>query len=457
MALAPLSDAPISDEIDRVKAELDRLHAEAETRLDRLEDSKGGVTRADLDAFRAWCEDTIDPLSERLRELRDCLDARNRQYEVAMTLAGKDTPAAPVSTYVTSEPGPYRPDTEHSFFSDMWLAESRGDPDARDRLERHRQIETRDLTTGITTSLVPPAYLADQYAELARASRPFANVVQRFPMPDRGQTLEVPKVATGTSVASQATENTAVSETDMTANTISVPVCTLAGQQDVSRQLLERGDPSVDRIIFGDLAAAHGALVESQVLNGAGTSGTMLGVLNTGGIISVTYTDANPTAVECWPKIADAVQQVASQRFLPPDTIVMHPRRWAWFLNALDTTNRPLVTPSTAGPSANMGVAAGFDGANAGTLLGLSVVVSASMPTNLGGGTNEDRIVVCRAEDSYLWENNGGQPVQLTFDQPLAGQLTVKLVSYAYCAFTAARQPASIAVISGTGLATPTW
>lgn len=96
---------------------------------------------------------------------------------------------------------------------------------------------------------------------------------------------------------------------------------------------------------------------------------------------------------------------MATNRFLAPSHIVMHPRRWAWFLSALDTTSRPLVVPNgnsgfnavaTAKPDAAQGVVGG--------LMGLDVVADPSIPTNLGGGT-EDTIIVLRAEDVWLFES----------------------------------------------------
>ena len=47
--------------------------------------------------------------------------------------------------------------------------------------------------------------------------------------------------------------------------------------------------------------------------------------------------------------IAEAVQQIYATRFLPPDAIVMHPRRWGYLLSLLETTNRPLFLPSANG------------------------------------------------------------------------------------------------------------
>lgn len=46
-----------------------------------------------------------------------------------------------------------------------------------------------------------------------------------------------------------------------------------------------------------------------------------------------------------------------------------------------------------------------------GQLLGLPVITDANFPTNLGGGTNEDEILVLASHECILWEQPGS-PLQ---------------------------------------------
>lgn len=141
---------------------------------------------------------------------------------------------------------------------------------------------------------------------------------------------------------------------------------------------------------------------------------------------------------------------------MPANLIVMHPRRWAFLLASVDGQSRPLVTPN-AGNGLNTYGNGGNTGAGiVGQLMGIDVLVDANVPTNLGSGTNEDRIIVCYAPDLCLWEQTGS-PMQLRFEQTLGGQLTIKIVAFGYSAFTAGKYPAGISVISGTGLVTPSF
>ena len=375
------------------------------------------------------------------------------------------TSAAPGSNppwQVRTEASTYRPDAEVSYFADVVRSSLLGDMGAADRLARHFRengVEvSRDIGTTAAGAFVPPTYLGSQWAELARPGRPTADIVTRLPLPERANSVLIPRVTTGTAAAAQATENSAVQETNLDETTLTVPVRTYAGQQDVSRQLLDRSDPAMDQVIYADLAADYATKLNSGILISDGTSGTHLGITATSGIGAVTYTDGSPTVPEIWPKLANAVQTVAGARYQGATVIVMHPRRWGWFLAALDSSSRPYLAPTgLEGPTNSLGVGAtvGY-GEVVGHLQGLPVVTDASIPTTLGGGT-EDIIIVMRAEDCFLWEEGDGSPRLLQVDGDGAGSLTVKLVVYGYSAFTAGRQPSAVCTVGGTGLAAPSW
>jgi HK97 family phage major capsid protein len=245
-----------------------------------------------------------------------------------------------------------------------------------------------------------------------------------------------------------------VQETDLTDNALTFAVRTIAGQQDIALQLLEQSPINFDELVFRDLIADFNTKLDVQVLNGAGTSGTMKGIFNATGATSVVYTDATPTVGELYSKLAGAIQSVQTARFMDPTVWVMHPRRWAWFLAAVDTAGRPLVVPNQQGPMNAIGTQdtpPGFQRI-VGTLMGIPVVTDASIPTNFG--TNEDRILLLRADDMVLYES----PVRTrVLPEVLSGNLTVRLQVYGYAAFTAERFPAGIGIVSGSGLILPTF
>src|SRR5690606_28626493 len=150
-----------------------------------------------------------------------------------------------------------------------------------------------------------------------------------------------------TAVASQSDQNDSLTEVDFDETTLTIPVRTIGGQQDVSRQAIERGY-RIDEIIYADLAGAYAAELDKQVIAGAGTNGTHTGIMNSGAR-SVTAEGADVSSV--LRRLGKAIADVNGNRFLPPAVIVMHPRRWGFFTTAVDSSGRPLVVPRAGGPS----------------------------------------------------------------------------------------------------------
>jgi HK97 family phage major capsid protein len=209
----------------------------------------------------------------------------------------------------------------------------------------------------------------------------------------------------------------------------------------------------MDQLIYGQLAADYERQLGTQVWNGSGASGQVLGILGTGSIGAVTYTDASPTVPETYLPLAQAVNAVHTTSFIPATAIFMHPRRWNWMTSALDASNRPLVVPVAGGPYMAIGTTTDVRAQGpVGTILGLPVYIDATIPTNLGGGTNEDRIVVGDFSQSYLME---GAVRTRVLPDVLSANLTVRFQLYRYVAFTAGARPTAVAAISGTGLVAP--
>lgn len=407
---------------------------------------------------RAFTDEETATFEERIADIKG-YDARIAELESALELrAANDAAAAKLGAahMEIKEPELYRRSGgEHSFFIDQALANLRGDTDARERLARHsdRVRESRAVTTSTgADAFVPPLWMIDDYAKLARPGRVVANQVSGLELPMGTDSLNLPKVATGTTVASQSTQNSAVSNTDLTSTSVTAPVVTIAGQQVVSLQSLEMSPikGGFDAVIFADLAAAFAAELERQVVVGAGTGNELKGILTVTNTNSVTYTSTAPTAAGVYGAVANAIGQVHQNRYLPATHIFMTPRRWAWLSAQSDANGRPLVVPNAAGPfnalTGDVTVAAlGY----VGSMHGLPVYVSAQIPTNLGTGTNEDRIIVARASDAWLWEQGLRADA---FQQPNAANLSVLLRVYSYAAFTAERYNTAFTVIGGSGL-----
>jgi HK97 family phage major capsid protein len=356
----------------------------------------------------------------------------------------------------------YTPEGRNSYIKDLIARTMPGrvptDGGEAERLARHA-LEVRvnpNTTDGTGGEFVPPLWLMSEYIKLARAGRVSADLSTKLALPPGTDSINLPKVNTGSAVAVQTANAAAVASQDITTTSVSAGVQTIAGQQDLSIQLIEQSPAGMDQIVFADLLADYASKLDQQVLSGSGVNGQAQGVLGQSGIISVSYTDGTPTVAELFPKLADAIQQVATLRFLPPTAMIMHPRRWLWCLSALDSTSRPFVVPNASvGPFNALGVGSDMAAQGpVGSMLGLPVFLDPNVPINLGAGSNEDRIIIARTEDWYLFE---GQPKMRVLPEIFSGTLQVRLQVYGYVAFTPGRYPKATAVISGTGLVTPTF
>lgn len=356
---------------------------------------------------------------------------------------------------VGREESTYRPDQGASFFRDMFAQQS--DAAAQARLHRHLQ-ETRDLNSTDANGghLVAPLYLQNEFIDLARAGRVVTNAIGVRPLAPNTDSIVIPKMATGVAVDDQTgdADNGAVVETDATFSEVTAAVKTVAGMQDVSQQLLDRSVPGIDRIIYADLLKAYNVRLDTKVLTSTATNSE--GLLAADNANAVTYTATTPTAAGLYSKIADAIQQIHTDVFMPADAIFMHPRRWAFLLAASDSAGRPLVLPAAQMPDNALAAFGGVvpEGL-VGQLQGLPVFVDPNIPTNLGSGTNEDRVIVIHRPDHFIWEDP--TPRLETFRDVGSGTLTVRFRLFNYFAQQHERRDGSLSVIAGSGLATPSF
>ena len=352
---------------------------------------------------------------------------------------------------VKNEARTYSLQADTSFIRDAYAAQFNNDYMASERLARHmseERIERRDVTSTNFAGLVVPQFLTDLAAPFARAGRVTADLARKHQLPNEGLTISISKVTTGTAVASQS-EGATVQETNMDDTKLDLTVKTFAGQQNVSRQALERGT-NIDSLVMADLVSAYhttlNTAVVAELLASAGQA--------------VTYTDASPTVAELYPKLVDAIQKVQTTFFAGPNVIIMHPRRLGMILAAVDGQNRPLAvpTPSSSGqPAYAYGSGAPQYGNSGYSILGLPVYTDATISIVEGAGTNQDTIYIGNSQELHLWEQGSGEPMMLRFEQPKAAELDVTMIVYGYSAFTANRYANAWAQINGTGLVTPTF
>ena len=441
--------------VSKLKEQRDGLAATAEEVL-----ASDDVTAEALDSVSATHEE-IAALDERIAtaekvEARTAAIAESRKEAKVATFGG---------AVVTREAMTYDRDGKNSFVRDMIGAQLRNDRTSWERLYRHQQevaVETRDIsrTDGAGGDFVPPIYLINEYAEFARAARVTADLVTNMALPAGTDSINIPQITTGTLAAFQSADNTATTTRDMVSSTVTAPVRTISGYENVSIQLVEQSPLAggLDRLVFGDLMADYALQLNTAVVGtGDGTSGTLKGLVTLGtdttNGIPTTWTETTPTAVNGAIAIAKAISKVVTNRYKAAEAIVMHPSMWYWLASQVDGSNRPLVVPVTgasqafnaAGTVTNPGAPAGL----VGTIQGVPVFIDATVTKTYA--TNQSPILVGKFSDSYLFES--GVKTRVLPDV-LSANLTVRFQVYGYAAL-AHRFNKSISTISGTGTVAP--
>jgi len=399
----------------------------------------------------------VREFDERITELAD---EAKRSASAAAARIGFSEPAGIGGAFTSSSTyhaGPH----SHSFFKDLIHARS-GDANAADRLRRNNAengLETRALgntnaTGGSGGEFAPPGFLVDEYVKLAGPGRVVADRFRHEMLPPGVSSINVPRVATGTTVAVQSTQNTALAQTDVTTASLSSGIVTHGGKQVVSRQLLDQSAVPFDRVILEDLAASHAQALGTDVITGSGTGGQLRGYLTPASTSVNTWTTTSPTAQAFYGRLAQLQGTINGSRFKAPDTVVMHPRRWAYFASYTDASGRPLVVPTAGGFNAlanrddNQGVG------HVGQVLGMDVFTDANLPTNLGAGANQDIVLMMVSDDIVLWES----PIQAeAFEAPYADSMGVLYRIFNYSALIADRYLASLGQLTGTGLVPPVF
>jgi hypothetical protein len=364
---------------------------------------------------------------------------------------------------VRSEPSIYRRYGPHSYFADILF---RG-PDALERLRRHavelemvwisREAAARrrfraagieyrvepGLLQGHGGYFTPPLWVVDQFATSNRPHRVLADLIRaKFPMPRGVSSISVPAVLTGTQDRTQLA-TAPVPSADMSDAARTSVVATISGEADVALQALEQSPPdaSFDWALFTDLGEAVDAQIETQLLAGLGANyQQILGVANVPGITSVTYTSGAPSQSGMWPYIGQLMAQFGDNRSQPPEVFLARTARWGWLMSGYGTDNIPfgVLSPNY--------LASMKDTPNPiGALFGLPVYPDDAIPV-VGG---QDTLFALRPSDFVLFE---GLPSLNVYRDVTSGSLTGRVQLHLRAAAITSRRPASIGVLSGTGL-----
>lgn len=348
------------------------------------------------------------------------------------------------------DPGFYHLGSQHSYIADQYRAAQFGDEGAKDRLAKHtsamRQLalqptggngngsgdtHLRDvLGAGASTfgaGLVPPVWLASEFAPILHRRLRAASVLRRIPWPGSPFAWSIPisgTAATGTVVA----EGINPGETDPSYTVLTVTPKAISGYSEVSRQMLDASNPAVDSIIWGDLLGDFYDRVESEVIIALEAQASVNLVTVADGAVSTTARNG----------ILDAIAAVSDNSAGDADVYISRGSRWVAHLKFVDTTGRPLILAQQYSPSNAIGLGdatQGFRSPIQGSLESLVVVTSPTVGASRGFVVNSQELLVSISP-----------PMQFSFEQP-AGPALVRVGVWGYEAVVTGRRPKAITKI----------
>ena len=444
-------------ELQEIISKIEALQSRANELLAKAESDS--TAAADVKAMRESVETEIMPEIEALKAAR----AEKEREEETKALRAKVTTLAEVveelrkplpnfSVGVTSGSkavegseleNPYA-DGKHSFYADVKAA-NKGRQDAYERLTAATGYEGKAPNLSPLTEGVPSqgGYFVQKDIERQIVeARELDNVLRGLCSVINVTTneLQLDQLSLGTTAGWVAELAEKPDGTSVALASVSASVFTAAGLAAISNQLLADSNPAIDQLVTADIAKRLVALEETAFMAGSG-SGQPLGILNTPGvqaqgITSTTITDAGGLL----DAILDAIALVQTE-WGEPTAIVMHPRTWTRILKAKDAVGTYLVGPESVQSARTTNK----------SIFGYRVVTSNRVPTNMGGTTNESRVVVGDFKEALVLDRQG-----ITVDESPHVFFTSNQTVFRAeqrVGFTAARQPKAFAVIGGTGLA----
>ena len=299
---------------------------------------------------------------------------------------------------------------------------------AMDRLGRHYALlaDVSKRAVAISSSQAgayPTEYLPGLLTDRIAKGRVAGSFFDRIPITD-ARVRTFPRVTQSTTVYKQTTEGVNVPLSDFATEAVSATPDMYAGQVDVSRQVIDGGDPDAERMILADLQESYMQVSEVAIL---------------AAIEAGAQTGATPiSAVTPHAGIVANIVQYQAARFLPAQGVLAPAAMYEGLLLEADTAGRPLVP--FGGPNVSQGeVQAGAAGAS---VLGIPILMS--------WGSAAIAALIARKEDAHYYESS---VATFRYEQ-VAGPAVIRIGLWAYLSAVVRRRVGVIkAAVSPTTLA----
>jgi HK97 family phage prohead protease len=139
--------------------------------------------------------------------------------------------------------------------------------------EDSRQYVLAADTTSNNAGFIPTPQSQEIINGIANADRGAIDSISKATLPPAGMSFEIPKITTAPTVA-EASEGSAISETDTASSFVSVSVKKYAGQQTFSVELLDRSSPAFFDELVRQMEFAYAKATDLAVVNGIAAGAT---------------------------------------------------------------------------------------------------------------------------------------------------------------------------------------
>jgi HK97 family phage prohead protease/HK97 family phage major capsid protein len=251
---------------------------------------------------------------------------------------------------------------------------------------------------------------------LINLNRPSWNAFSQGALPASGLTVDYAKVSANTvAVGNQATENTSISDGQITIANTSVAVKTYAGKTTLSRQLVERSSTPYLDTAFQALSIAYANQTNAAVVS------AIAALDYTGKVMDMD----GGTAKSVLEGIVDGAKYIKANSGLNAEFILAGPALYKYLVTMADTQGRPIVRVD--GGAANGESIGSSPVPLTATIWGLPVIVDTTLGDTVGYMANSNAVRVFES---------AGSPVRLVDDMSGIATLSNNYAVYGYAAIT---------------------
>ena len=161
----------------------------------------------------------------------------------------------------------------------------------QDPLERHLQMERRDVDSTTGASLIAVDLGVTEFIELLRNDAMVIRAGARV-LPGLVGTLDIPRQSVAATGGWIATETGSPAESQLNTDKLTLAPKTFGVRTEVTRKMMKQSTPGAEDLVRDDIRRVIGLAVDQGAISGSGASGQPTGITLTSGVGTVTHSGA---------------------------------------------------------------------------------------------------------------------------------------------------------------------